>query len=96
MTCARWLAILLVPIWLGAAGCGDDDDDVPPIDAELPDAPPPDAPPPCTCDNTAGKCEAAAQGMSDTCACDPDCAGGQTACSNDSYCDTWCPADPDC
>ncbi|MBN1944510.1 MAG: DUF2817 domain-containing protein [Bradymonadales bacterium] len=52
---------------------------------------------PCSC-NFNEYCEAAARGSAETCRCDPNCQDGQTACSADDHCDTWCPegVDPDC
>ncbi len=54
-------------------------------------------PEPCDCDYNAA-CEAAERDSTQTCACDPDCAGGHEACEADEHCDTWCSAgaDPDC
>jgi hypothetical protein len=52
----------------------------------------------CSCDYFTGVCEAAEDGSTATCRCDLDCQSGETACSEDDHCDSWCPAgtDPDC
>jgi len=82
----------------GAFACGTDGS----CDTYCPSGSDPDcAPPPpaeCACDYYRNVCEARSRGSSDVCACDPDCAGGRSACSDDGHCDTFCPdgVDPDC
>lgn len=51
----------------------------------------------CVCDFNPDVCEAAVEGSSEACACDPDCDGAE-ACGSDGHCDSWCPpgVDPDC
>ncbi len=51
----------------------------------------------CNCDFTA-YCEAQSMDSTDTCPCDVDCDLHDYACSDDGYCDPWCPegSDPDC
>lgn len=52
----------------------------------------------CECDYFENVCEAAAKCSDQTCGCDPDCSGLETACKSDAHCDSWCPTDedPDC
>ncbi len=51
----------------------------------------------CNCDFTP-YCEAQAPDSTENCPCDVDCDLHMNACSDDGYCDPWCPegVDPDC
>ena len=52
----------------------------------------------CDCDFHLKVCEVEEKNSSAACACDVECIDGQSPCSKDDHCDSWCPKgeDPDC
>jgi hypothetical protein len=48
----------------------------------------------CLCDQDPIACNAASQGSTTACACDPNCSSTVLACGDDNYCDPFCTEDP--